>query len=75
MSARQVFITSPYIALDQLLKWAGLVMTGGEARSHIQEGRVLVNGEPEIRRGKKLRDGDKVSFLEFEVEIKASPEA
>ncbi len=69
MGARTVAITTPYITLDQLLKWAGLVMTGGEARGMILEGKVLVNGEPETRRGKKLRAGDRVSFKGEEITI------
>lgn len=69
MGARTVAIATPYITLDQLLKWAGLVMTGGEARTFIQDGKVLVNGEPETRRGRKLRQGDVVSFKGQEVTI------
>lgn len=70
MGARSVEITTPYITLDQLLKWAGLVMTGGEARGIILQGKVLVNGEPETRRGRKLREGDRVSFGGDEITIK-----
>lgn len=75
MSARKVSISTPYIALDQLLKWAGLVMSGGEARGFILEGSVLVNGEAETRRGRKLRNGDKVLFKGQEIEIESPPEA
>lgn len=75
MSARKVSISTPYIALDQLLKWAGLVMSGGEARGFILEGSVRVNGEAETRRGRKLRNGDKVLFKGQEIEIESPPEA
>jgi len=75
MSARKVSISTPYIALDQLLKWAGLVMTGGEARGLILEGRVKVNGEIETRRGRKLRAGDRVLYNGQEMEITGEPEA
>jgi ribosome-associated protein len=75
MSARKVLINTPYIALDQLLKWAGLVMTGGEARGFILDGLVLVNGEPETRRGRKLREGDAVFFKGQEIVIAKGPEA
>ena len=75
MSARKVSISTPYITLDQLLKWAGLVMSGGEARGFILEGSVLVNGEVETRRGRKLRNGDKVLFAGQEIEIEKAPEA
>lgn len=50
-----------FIKLDQLLK-AVIAISGGEAKNAIAEGLVLVNGEVETRRGKKLRRGDKVNF-------------
>ena len=50
------------IKLDQFLKLAQLVGTGGEAKFLIQSGEVIVNGELELRRGKKLRSGDVVTF-------------
>ena len=46
------------IKLDALLKFAGAVETGGEAKVVIQEGQVSVNGEVCPMRGKKLRPGD-----------------
>jgi ribosome-associated protein len=49
------------IKLDQFLKWAGAVQTGGEAKLLIQSGEVRVNGKVETRRGRKLMDGDRVS--------------
>ena len=49
-----------YIKLDQFLKLAQVVQTGGEAKVLIQSGQVLVNGEVETRRGRKLRPGDVV---------------
>jgi ribosome-associated protein len=57
-----VEITSEFIRLDAFLKFANLVSTGGEAKILIQEGGVLVNGETEIRRGRKLYPGDVVTF-------------
>ncbi|PSB14992.1 RNA-binding protein [filamentous cyanobacterium CCP1] len=50
------------IRLDQFLKWAGVAQTGGEAKVLIQFGEVEVNGEVETRRGRKLVEGDRVSF-------------
>jgi ribosome-associated protein len=47
-----------YIKLDQFLKLAGLVETGGEAKQLIQTGQVMVNGAIETRRGRKLYHGD-----------------
>lgn len=50
------------IKLDQFLKLAQLVGTGGEAKYLIQSGEVMVNGAEELRRGRKLRSGDVVTF-------------
>ena len=48
------------IALDMFLKLADVVQSGGQAKHLIQGGCVLVNGEVEKRRGRKLRPGDSV---------------
>lgn len=48
------------IKLDQFLKLAQVVQTGGEAKMLIQSGQVMVNGAVETRRGRKLRLGDVV---------------
>ncbi len=48
------------IRLGQFLKLAGLVDTGGQARSLLQDGAVTVNGEVDDRRGRQLRRGDVV---------------
>ncbi len=48
------------IRLDQFLKLAQIVQSGGEAKVLIQSGKVEVNGIIETRRGKKLRNGDRV---------------
>ena len=53
--------------LDQFLKWHNLVSSGGEAKIIIKSGNVKVNGEIEIRRGRKLKKGDKVMFLKNEL--------
>lgn len=55
-------IHTEYIKLDSLLKLAGLVETGGEAKLLIQNGQVQVNGEACTMRGKKLRAGDTVTL-------------
>ncbi|MEY2858361.1 MAG: hypothetical protein RLZZ74_2674 [Cyanobacteriota bacterium] len=52
---------SAHIKLDQFLKWQGIAQTGGEAKIIIRQGIVLVNGEAEIRRGRKLVTGDRVT--------------
>lgn len=51
-----------YIKLGQALKAAGLASSGVEAKIVIQDGLVKVNGQVESQRGKKLHDGDLVSF-------------
>ena len=56
-------ITTEYIKLQDLMKLADLVSTGGEAKLLIQDGEVLVNGEVCTMRGKKLRPGDVVEAL------------
>jgi ribosome-associated protein len=55
-----VKIDTPYIKLDSFLKAVNAVSSGGEAKILITDGRVLVNGEVELRRGRKLYPGDRV---------------
>ena len=57
-----ITITTEFIKLQDLLKLANLVGTGGEAKIVIQEGDVSVNGEVCTMRGKKIRPGDAVAF-------------
>ena len=57
-----ITIHTEFIKLQDLLKFASLVSTGGEAKLVIQEGEVLVNGEICTMRGKKIRPGDTVAF-------------
>jgi ribosome-associated protein len=59
---REVPIRDATIRLGQLLKLADLVDDGGEARDVIARGLVLVNGEPETRRGRQLVPGDTVTL-------------
>lgn len=54
------------MTLGQALKVADLVGSGGEAKLLIQEGAVLVNGEPETRRGRRLEAGDVVELETYE---------
>lgn len=51
-----------FIKLGQALKKASLVGSGVEAKMVIQDGLVQVNGDVEVQRGKKLHDGDVVSY-------------
>ncbi len=55
-------ITTEYIKLQDAMKFANIVYSGGEAKELIQQGDVLVNGEVCTMRGKKLREGDKFTF-------------
>lgn len=57
---KNIAITTEYIKLDQFLKLANIVGSGGEARFFIDENDILVNNEIEKRRGRKLRNGDVV---------------
>ena len=54
------------IRLDQFLKLANLVGSGGEAKMLIQDGQVQVNGQVEERRGRKLQEGDTVQVGQSE---------
>jgi len=58
-----------YIKLGQALKAAGLVESGVDAKFAIQDGMVKVNGEVETQRGKKLYDGDIVTFENQQLKI------
>ena len=55
-------ITTEFIKLQDALKFANVVYSGGEAKQMILDEQVLVNGEVCTMRGKKLRDGDKFEF-------------
>lgn len=64
-----IAITTEFIKLQDLLKLANLVGTGGEAKLVIQEGGVTVNGEICTMRGRKLRPGDVVFFRGEELTV------
>ena len=68
MESRQIKIHTEFIKRQDLLKFAGAVETGGDAKLIIQEGRVAVNGEPCLMRGKKLRPGDR-AVIDSETEL------
>ena len=57
-----VSISTEFIKLQDAMKFANIVYSGGEAKSLIQEGEVLVNGEVCTMRGKKLYPGDRFTF-------------
>lgn len=56
----EIKISTPFIKLDQLIKFAGISFDGAEAKEMIKQGLVTVNGEEELRRGRKLYEDDVV---------------
>ena len=58
----EIKIKTPVIHLDQLLKWANIVASGGEAKQLIQGGQVSVNGQVEPRRSVKIGPGDIITL-------------
>ncbi len=64
-----ITLREEFIKLGQALKAAGLVDSGVEAKIVIQNGEVLVNGEVDDRRGRKLYDGDSFTFRGETVKI------
>lgn len=59
---KTIVIQTEYIKLQDLLKFANLVETGGAAKEAVQAGKVQVNGEICTQRGKKIRPGDQAAF-------------
>lgn len=59
---KKIKVTTEFIKLDQLMKYAEMVQSGGEAKMLIAQELVLVNGEICTQRGKKIRPGDEVEF-------------
>ena len=69
MEKTEVKITTEFIKLEALLKFAGVTETGGEAKGAIQAGEVKVNGEVCTMRGKKFRPGDQVALPGLELVV------
>jgi len=67
--AREVAIRGETIRLGQLLKLAGVVGAGGELKAFLAATPVLVNGEPEARRGRQLHPGDVVAAAGEELRV------
>ncbi|MBQ3022307.1 MAG: RNA-binding S4 domain-containing protein [Clostridia bacterium] len=65
----KIEITTEFIKLDSALKYCGVAENGAHAKEMILEGEVKVNGEVELRRGKKLYKGDKFKIFDKEFEI------
>ena len=64
-----ITIRDEFIKLGQAMKLAGLVESGVEAQTAIQEGFVKVNGEVELQRGKKIYPGDIIEFDGQQVKV------
>ena len=67
----QVYFSGEYITLNQFLKIAGVVMTGGHGKVLILNGEVYVDGEQELRRGRKLRGGEVITVKNMQGSWKA----
>lgn len=72
MNEEIITIHTPFIKLDQFLKFCGAAQTGGLSKQMIADSLVRVNGEVCSMRGKKLRDGDKVSLDTLHFVVKNS---
>ena len=66
---REIEVRGGAIRLGQLLKVAGIVDSGGEAKALIAGGDVAVNGEPETRRGRQLHAGDLLAAAGQEIRL------
>ncbi len=78
----EIKIVTPFIKLDQLVKFAGIAETGAKAKILIELGEFNVNGDLCTKRGKKIKPGDVIDFknkkfkvvLDENAEIEASAE-
>lgn len=66
---KTITIQTEYIKLQDLLKYASLCSTGGEAKQRIADGEAAVNGNVCLQRGKKIRPGDTVAFAGQELTV------
>ncbi len=69
MKTAQIKITTEYIKLDQLLKFSGLALSGADAKEIIAQGRIQVDGEVCLMRGKKIREENRVYIPEIDTEL------
>ena len=68
-TVKKIEIDTDFIKLDSFLKYANAVISGGEAKEVIAEGKVSVNGEICTMRGKKLYKTDRVELLGKKYEV------
>ena len=69
MEKKEVKLRDDFIKLGQALKAAGIAQSGVDAKFMIQDGDVKVNGETELRRGRKLYDQDEITCGDFLIKI------
>jgi len=61
---KKVRIDTEFIKLDQFLKWTGIADRGSDAKTMINEVNIKVNGQRELKRGRKLKKGDIIEIGE-----------
>lgn len=66
---REVEISKEPVELYKILKFEGIVSSGGEAKAVIDDGRVLLNGVVETQRRKKIMSGDTIEFMDEKLKI------
>lgn len=66
---RKIAIKTEYITLSQFLKLSNIVQTGGEAKIFLQNSKILINGNKDNRKGRKLYRSDRVLVENEEYEI------
>lgn len=66
---KQIKISTEFVTLGQFLKLANLIQTGGEAKFYLKENKVIVDGEEDNRRGRKLYSGNIVEVENQTFEI------
>lgn len=69
MNMEKIYIESEYIKLSQFLKFIDLVFSGGEAKIFLENNEILINGEKDNRKGRKLYKGDIVEILDKQYQI------
>ena len=69
MRVETIEINEEFIRLDNLLKFAGIAPTGGQAKFIIQNGEIKVNGVVCTMRGNKMRPGDKAQYRQRVIEV------
>ena len=69
MNMEKIYIESEYIKLSQFLKFIDLIFSGGEAKIFLENNEILINGEKDNRKGRKLYKGDIVEILGKQYQI------